>query len=193
MTMDRNVQVLDRQRLLDDFFKVDAYRIQHTRFDGSLSPELHRLVMKRHDAVAALLWHTERERMILVEQFRPAVYASGAEGWTLELPAGLLDVEGEAAEETIRRELIEETGYEVSGMRQLFTFYPSIGSSTERLTLFYAEVTNQNRVSDGGGADAGEDLRIVEWSRDELKRGIEDGRIVDSKTIIGIQWFLAQI
>jgi nudix-type nucleoside diphosphatase (YffH/AdpP family) len=190
--MKRHVQVLEKQRVFDDFFKIDAYKLQHTRFDGTMTPVLDRLVLHRYDAVAAVLWHKERERVILVEQFRPAVFANGESGWTLELPAGLIDMHSEEPAETMRRELIEETGYEVADLQNLLTFYPSIGSSTERLTLYYAEVTDDDRIADGGGENAGEDLRIVEMSREDLALGIRDGRIFDSKTIIGVQWFLAQ-
>jgi len=188
--VERKVHVIEKKRVFDGFFDVDEYRLQHTRFDGSLTPELSRLVIRRQDAVAAILWHRDRERMVLVEQFRPAVYANGEPGWTIELPAGLLDVEGETPAETMRRELIEESGYRVNDLRELITYYSSIGSSAERLTLFYAEVSDADQITNGGGEDDGEDLRVVEWSLTDLAAGITDGRINDSKTIIAVQWFL---
>jgi nudix-type nucleoside diphosphatase (YffH/AdpP family) len=188
--VERKVHVIEQKCVLDGFFNVDEYRLKHTRFDGSLTPELSRLVVQRQDAVAAILWHRERERMILVEQFRSAVFANNEPAWTIELPAGLLDVEGETLAETMRRELIEETGYQAADMRQLITYYSSIGSSAERLTLFYAEVSDTDQITNGGGEDAGEDIRVVEWSLTDLAAGITDGRIKDSKTIIGVQWFL---
>lgn len=190
--MNRRVDVLDRERLLDDFFQVDRYRLRHETFSGEMSPELDRLVFKRHDAVAALLWHTGRQRLILVEQFRPPVYAAGEEGWLVELPAGLLDEPGEPPEKTMIREIEEETGYRVSDVQELTTYWSSAGASTERVTLFYAEVDDGNRIDTGGGVDAGEDLRVVEASLEELSQNLDSGSIWDAKTLIGVQWLLNQ-
>ncbi|HEX04242.1 MAG TPA: NUDIX hydrolase, partial [Bacteroidetes bacterium] len=174
-----------------DFFKIDAYLLRHSRFDGSLSPVLNRLVFRRHDAVAALLWHTDRKKLILVEQFRPAVYVSGKDGWTIELPAGLLDVKGETPVESMKRELIEETGYRVESLDELFTYHASVGGSTEQLTLFYGEVTDADHVANGGGEDEGEDISVVEWSTEQLVDGLKEGSLSDAKTIIAVQWLMA--
>lgn len=188
--MPRRVELLRRRRVFDDFFRVDKLRLRFERYDGSMSPAIDRLVFLRHDAVAAVLWNRDRERLVLVEQFRPATYDRGP-GWMLELPAGLLDTD-EPADVTMKREIREETGYAVAEVEELFTFYPSPGASTERLTLYYAEAGNGDRADAGGGADPGEDLRVVEWSLDEIRAGLRDGRLADGKTVIAAQWLFGR-
>jgi ADP-ribose pyrophosphatase len=64
-------------------------------------------ILKNHDAVSAIVLN-EFNEILLVKQFRPSVMKE-----TLEIPAGLLDVEGESEEECIVRELEEETALKV--------------------------------------------------------------------------------
>src|ERR1051325_816606 len=61
----------------------------------------------------------EQQRLILVRQFRPAV-----EEFTLELPAGHIEA-GETPEQSARKELLEETGYEAEQFTFLTKFSPS--------------------------------------------------------------------
>ncbi len=189
--MDRHVELLEKQRVFDEFFKIDSVLLRHTRFDGTMTPVLSRLIYRRNDAVAALLRHRERNTLILVEQFRPPVYLKGDEGWITELPAGLMDVDGEEPLDTMHRELLEETGYRAPELEHILTYYTTPGGATERMWLYYGEVTDDDRIEDGGGVDAGEDLRVIEMTREQLATGIYDGTIVDAKTIIAVQWYLA--
>ena len=65
---------------------------------------------RRGDGVVAIIAVTEDDRLVLVEQHRPAVG-----GPVIELPAGLVADEAESRSETAefaaRREFEEETGY----------------------------------------------------------------------------------
>lgn len=74
----------------------------------------------------------ERGRLLLVRQYRPPVAAV-----TLELPAGHIE-RGETPEETARKELIEETGYEAGRMELLAVLSPSTARYTNRLYCFFA-------------------------------------------------------
>ena len=49
------VKVFSRQRLFDDFFKVDEAQVSFERFDGSMTPPVRRLVFERGDSVAAVV------------------------------------------------------------------------------------------------------------------------------------------
>ncbi len=71
-------------------------------------------------------------RLLLVRQYRQAVAAN-----TLELPAGHVEI-GEAPEETARKELLEETGYEADKFELLATLSPSTARYTNRLYCFFA-------------------------------------------------------
>jgi len=82
----------------------------------------------------------KRKRLILVRQFRPAI-----DGFSLELPSGHVDP-GETPEETARKELLEETGYEAHKFELLGDLSPAIGRFTNRMWCFF--VNNAVPTSD---------------------------------------------
>lgn len=76
---------------------------------------------------------TDRDgRLLMVKQYRPVV-----EGYTLELPSGLVDP-GETPEVSIRRELIEETGHEAGEVEELGALLPDVGRLGNRMFCFAA-------------------------------------------------------
>jgi ADP-ribose pyrophosphatase len=183
------VEVCSEKRLLDDFFRVDEATLSFERFDGSMSPRVRRLVFERGDSAAALVFERDANVLLFTEQFRFPAYRKG-EGWPLELMAGMVE-EGETPEATVRRECEEELGYRPGNLEPVATFFVSPGGSSERIHLFYAEVTAAMQVGKGGGvAGEHEDIRIVRRSVDETRAALAAGRLTDAKTIIAVQWFL---
>jgi ADP-ribose pyrophosphatase len=168
-------------------FRVVEGRFRFQRYDGNMSDEIVRLNLDRGDSVAAVLHDTTDDTIVLTEQYRYPTHGKGP-GWMLELPAGVLDAD-EKPEQSVRREIVEEVGYEVSSMEPICTFYVSPGGTSERILLFYARVTPSARISAGGGvASEGEDIRSVHIPVAEALARVRDGDIVDAKTIIGLQW-----
>ena len=80
--------------------------------------EMSREVLHRHDAACAIVHDVDRDVFVFVEQFRAAVYETGADGWHLELVAGKID-EGDDPESCIRREIEEEAGYRAGGVEYI--------------------------------------------------------------------------
>jgi ADP-ribose pyrophosphatase len=80
---------------------------------------------------AAVVAVTPRGELLMVRQFRPVVGA-----FTLELPAGHVEP-GETPEETARKELVEETGYEVDALELMATLSPSTARFTNRMWCFF--------------------------------------------------------
>src|SRR5215475_7340239 len=111
----------------------------------------------------------------------------------METVAGILD-EGETPESALKREVLEETGYAVETFEHIGTFYVSPGSSSERIILYYAEVSGQSNVGPGGGLESeGEDIETVELSLDDLERLLRRHSVQDAKTIVAIQWLLRRL
>lgn len=188
----KKVEILQERRLLDAFFKVDEVQLCHQRFDGSMSPPLNRLCFERGDGVAALLHQREAGRMVLVRQFRYPAWVREGPGWILEIVAGMLD-EDEPPEETMRREILEETGYQVAALEYISTFYLSPGGSSERIFLYYAEVEPGDQLNRGGGLEKeNEDIEIVELPIEEAFAALDRGEIVDAKTLVALMWFRGQ-
>lgn len=132
------------------------------------------------DAVAAVVYDTEKDKYIFVKQYRYS-----AEKELLEVVAGVL--EEDDPEKTIRKEVEEETGYQVDKLEHVWDFYTSPGACTEQVHLFYAEVSKKK--SEGGGLDEEhENIKIKAFTLDELKAE----NLSDAKTIIAVQWLLAK-
>jgi nudix-type nucleoside diphosphatase (YffH/AdpP family) len=185
----RRAEVRSRRRLLDDFFKVDELRVVFERYDGTMTPELRRLVFERGDSVAAVVRNRDTGGLLFTEQFRAPTLDKGP-GWLLEVMAGMIDAD-EAPERTLARELAEELGFALLRHERIGTFYLSPGGSSERIWLYYAEVGADRRVGAGGGvAREHEDIRIVELSDAEARAALDGGRIEDAKSIIGLQWLI---
>lgn len=118
-------------------------------------------VVQAHDSVAVLIYHVEEEAFILVKQFRPAVYVNNGEGMSVELCAGIVDKEM-SLQQIAQEEVEEECGYRVplEKVEKITSFYTSVGFAGSRQTLYYVEVDEQMKVSDGGGVD-GELIEVI--------------------------------
>ncbi len=86
-----------------------------------------------HTGAVAILALDEDDRVVLVQQYRHPV---GAFEW--ELPAGLLDVDGEPPHLTAARELLEETDLTAGEWHLLLDHYASSGGSSESVRVFLA-------------------------------------------------------
>ncbi len=90
------------------------------------------------------------------------------------------------------RETEEEVGYLIFQPEQIFNFYTSPGGATERCYLFYAEVAAKDKTSKGGGvASEKEDIKLIKLPVTEIESWLSE-KIIDAKTIIALQWFLAK-
>ena len=129
------------------------------------------------DAVAVVAY--DDEHVYLVRQPREAIGRADV----LELPAGLMDVEGESPLDTGRRELREETGMEADEWMHATSFFSSSGFTDEEVHVFLA--TGLRKVA-GPDAEGEEGIELVAWPLRELG-GLIDGNM-DAKTLIGLLW-----
>ena len=180
------VEIVEDRTLSDDWYHLRKVTFDYTNSRG----EVHRLSRECYDrghGATILLFDPARQVVILVRQFRMPAYLTGHPGWLIETPAGLLD--GDAPEEAIRREVVEETGYEVRDIRFLFECFISPGAITDRIHFFYARVDIDHKVNDGGGLDEEhEDIEVLEIPLHEALSMIGTGEICDGKTIMLLQW-----
>jgi len=141
-------------------------------------------VVKAHDSVAILIYHTEFDAFILVEQFRPAVYLNNKEGVTLELCAGIVD-KPLSLREIAKEEIEEECGYAVPAkkLEKITSFYTSVGFAGSRQVLYYAEVDETMKVSEGGGVDA-ELIEVMTLPVGEAERLIYDEAVAKTPGVM---------
>ena len=151
-------------------------------------------VVQAHDSVAILLYHKEKESFILVKQFRPAVYVNNQKGMSVELCAGIVDKEL-TLQQIAQEEIEEECGYAVplEKIKKITSFYTSVGFAGSKQMLYYAEVSEKMKVSDGGGVD-GELIETVMLPIQEAKKFIFDEDIVKTPGLMfAFMWWFDKI
>jgi ADP-ribose pyrophosphatase len=132
----------------------------------------------RHPGAVMILPFLDRATVVLVRQYRYPLARH-----FFEIPAGKIDP-GETPLQTARRELREECGYRAARWRHLTTIHPCIGYSNERIELYLARVLTHV----GDAPDDGELLEVVPMKMTAALRWVEQGRITDEKTVIGLLW-----
>lgn len=164
------MELLHTETLLDGPF-VDVARKRYRRAGGT---EVERQVVE-HPGSVGIVAHDE-EFVYLVRQPREAIEADGL----LEIPAGILDEEGESALECAKRELAEEVGLRAERWSELHAIYSSPGFLSEKLTLF--EATDLSPTE--GEADETEEIEVVRMPLAELGSALD--AVEDAKTWIGL-------
>lgn len=187
MSEERKIDVIEKATAFDGYYRIDRYRLKHSLHKGGMGDEISREVFERGHVGAVLPVDPDRDRVVLIEQFRPGAYAAGWEPWLLECVAGVIE-EGENPEELAHREAMEEAGCEVSGLRQIHRYLTTPGACSETVTLFVGRVDSSVVGGIHGLEEEGEDIRVHIFSVEEAIRMMQDGRIVNAKTIIALQW-----
>ncbi|WP_426058985.1 NUDIX domain-containing protein [Hymenobacter sp. B1770] len=165
------MQIIERSRVFNGHYKVNQLIVQ----DGD--KQLKREQFAPGKAVAALVYDTARQVYVLTRQFR-----IGPEAKILEIAAGMIDGD-EAPETAVRREIQEELGYEVDKLEKIVEMWPSPGTSSELITVYYAEVGHKS--GEGGGlAEENENIEMVELSWEALVTE----PLQDAKTVLAVQW-----
>jgi GDP-mannose pyrophosphatase NudK len=181
------VEILKDEVLSDNWYVLRkvTYRI---RKEGGEWSTQSREAYDRGNGATVLLYNLQQQTVVLTRQFRLPSYVNGnPSGMLIEACAGLLD--GDNPEECVRREVREETGYEIGEIRKIFETYMSPGSVSEVLHFFVAEYSPSQRVDRGGGvADEGEDIEVLEMPFARAIDWIRTGEIRDAKTVMLLQY-----
>jgi nudix-type nucleoside diphosphatase (YffH/AdpP family) len=186
MSISDRIRVKDVRLLANEHYKLMSVTFEWRRADGSWQMS-RREVFERGSGASVLPYNLKRRTVVLVKQFRYPAYVNGYHDLMIEAPAGLLD--DASPEERIRLEAEEETGYRLRDCRKIFEAFVSPGAVTEKMHFFVAEYDDGMRIGAGGGsASEGEDIEVLELAFDAAFEMIADGRIVDAKTIILLQY-----
>jgi nudix-type nucleoside diphosphatase (YffH/AdpP family) len=186
MTISDRVRVKNVNVLSDRHYRLNEVEFDYRRGDGEWQTQK-REVFDRGHAVALLPYNVASRSVVLARQFRLPAYLAGHDGFIIEAAAGMLD--DETPEKRVLAEAEEEIGYRLNDVRKVFEAFMSPGSVTEKLHFFVAKYDSSMRIGNGGGlADEGEDIEVLELPIDSALAMIADGRIVDAKTIMLLQY-----
>ena len=151
-------------------FRGSVFRLDIEEWEGHPSYEV-----VHHPGAAAILPITPDDDVILVKQFRPAIRQA-----LTEIPAGLLDVDGEDALTCASRELFEETGFRHRSIEFLGGYYSSAGFTDEYVHLFWARTDPEP----DSAAEPG--IEVSRVPLDRMVAAARAGRVRDAKTALAL-------
>lgn len=154
------------------YFKVHKLTLQNKK-NGQVVREY----LNSKDAVCAVVFDSTKNKYIFVKQFRP-----GPKMKIIELCAGMMDIDNEDPVSAMKREILEELGYQVDTINLLIkTYYTSPGKTNERMTTYFATVSK--KIAQGGGLESeNEEIDIIELTKEEIKKT----DFVDGKTLLAL-------
>lgn len=191
---------------LPDSPYVKPFRLNYTQNGSEKNWDL----LEVHDSVAVMIFNISRNVMVMVKQFRPAVYYSSVDkeerskgvidtkkypaklGLSLEMCAGIVD-KNIPLIEVAREEVLEECGYEVTtdNLIKLMCYRTGVGVQGALQTLYYCEVTDNMKTTEGGGVDD-EIIEVVEKTIPEIEEILKSaGPLACSPScLFALMWFI---
>ncbi|MEO8712697.1 MAG: GDP-mannose pyrophosphatase NudK [Parafilimonas sp.] len=184
--MNDKIRILNTEILSDNWYVLK--KVTYEIFNSGAWRKQTREAYDRGNGATILLYNKEAQTVILTKQFRLPSFINGNQsGMLIEACAGLLDEDN--AEDCIKRETEEETGYKIKDIRKIFEAYMSPGSVTEILYFFVAEYAESMKVHEGGGIeDEQEHIEVLEIKLDDAMQMISNREIKDGKTIMLLQY-----
>lgn len=136
-----------------------------------------------HPGAVVIAAVDEADRIVLVRQYRHPI---GRFQW--EIPAGLLDVDGEPAPVAARRELAEETALQAAEWHTLADLATSPGISSETVRVFLArglsDVDDADRYVAHGDEEA--DMTVERVALDDAVKRVLAGELINAATVAGV-------
>ena len=185
--MSDRIKIKEIKLLSDNWYTLNKVTYDYKKKNGEWQTHS-REAYDRGNGATILLYNKEKKTVILTRQFRLPTFVNGNEsGMLIETCAGLLDKDN--AEDCIRKETEEETGYKITKVKKIFESYMSPGSVTEILYFFVAEYNREMKISEGGGLEEEqENIEVLELDFDKAFNMIYTGDIKDGKTIMLLQY-----
>jgi nudix-type nucleoside diphosphatase (YffH/AdpP family) len=183
---DDAVRIHKRETLSANWYKLEKITFDQQRKDGSRQT-LEREVYHNGPGAAVLPIDRNRGTVLLVRQLRIPAYVNGDGPMLIEACAGMVE-KGSDPARTVRDEAEQEMGFRLRGVTKVLEVYASPGASAEKLHLFLADYTPDDRIGDGGGlAGEGEQIEVIEMPLTQAWEMARDGRIMDAKTVLLLQ------
>lgn len=183
--MAETIPIREKKTLSDEHYLLQKVTYETPPDKDGATDNLSREVYWPADSATILLYNLDKKTVILLQQFRLAAYLNGhPDGMLLETCAGNIN-EQETPDESIIREVQEETGYQVKAVQKLFALYSTPGAVTEKLHYYVGAYTDADKTGKGGGLAAEhEAIEVNEMPFDDAYSKIAAGEIVDAKTLL---------
>lgn len=186
--MKSKFKIIDKKNLYDGFFKMNEVTLKYRKYDGNWSNNIKRELFGGAQVAAVLPYDPMSKEIILIQQFRPGTISKDIDHYLDEIVAGIID-EGESPEIAAKRECLEETGCEVKKLIPIQGYFPAPGSSESFYHLFLGEVKSFKGSKIQGLENENEDIFVKCFKINEVRKKMEDGKILNGLTLIALQWF----
>jgi ADP-ribose pyrophosphatase len=184
-----DVDIRSREIIGRGWGKLERMVFRHRRFDGTWSDEVTRDIYTIGEVAMVLPYDAALDAVLLIEQFRACGLVWDRATWLIEAVAGLVDA-GETPPDVVVREAREEADCEIGTPVHMTTVWSSPGGYGERTHLYAASANLSGAGGIHGLAHEHEDIRAVVVPLAEAYAATQDGRIVDAKTTLMIQWLM---
>lgn len=144
-------------------------------------PETFERLVLEHPGAAVVLAVDDRERVLCLRQYRHA-----AKRRFVELPAGLIDGDGEEPVDVAARELREEAGYAAGSWTHLVSAYSSPGISAELIHYYLARELIPVSRGDFVLRHEEADLEAFWTPVDALVEAVLAGRLADGPLVLAV-------
>jgi len=190
MTSTPKTTIISRTVEYEGWHKLETIVVQHAslRHEGQVIAPITREMYFCGTAVIVLLYQPETDQVLLNEQFRIGAFMAGEPNpWLYECCAGMID-EGEEPEDAVRREAIEETGCPILDLEFIGKVYTSPGGTDEKYMLYCGRI-DKAEAGHFGIAEEGEEIQTHLIPATEAIHLLDTGKIINSGTIMCLQWF----
>ena len=186
--MKKKYKIISDKKLYSGWYDLFEIIFKHKKHDESWSSEINREVLSGAQVSAVLPYDPKTKKIVLIDQFRVGVINTNQNPILKEIVGGLID-KGEKPEQAAIRECEEEINCKVKKLNKIFSYFPAPGYSYSKYHLFLAEVDSfiGNRIT--GCKNENEDILAKCYSLKQVKKLLEDKKILNATTIIALQWF----
>jgi ADP-ribose pyrophosphatase len=185
--MDEGFEVVERNTVYAGFLRLAQYRLRIAAQAALPNGLLYRERVEGLRAAAVLPFDPERDRIVLVKQFRVGALDAPGGAWLLEPPGGVVDA-GESPEAAARREAWEEAGCRIGDLEPILSCHTSPGVSDEIVDLYCGAVDSGSVPAAGGRHVEGEWTEVVTLDLDAAIRDLGRGMLTAAILIIAVQW-----
>jgi len=185
----KDVTIHQKKNCYQGFFKMDEYQLSHRLYKGGESQILSREVFERGHAVVVIPYDAKNDRVVLLEQFRVGAIGHGDTPWLLEFVAGMFGKDESPIDVAIR-EAKEEADLTINEKQidKIMEYFSSPGGMSEVMHLYVANVDSESVSGVYGLECEGEDILLHVMPRAVAISLLENGKITNAATIIGLQW-----
>lgn len=182
------IEEIKKEIIYKGFLTFERHFFRQQKNDGEWSEIFSRELLIRRNAVAVLLHDPVLDTFLFTRQFRPGGNYQN-EPFIYEIVAGLID-EKEKPIETVERETKEESVVQdIRNIQLICEHYPSCGSCTEKVFLFYAQADLSNVDKVGGCKEEDEFIEVFTFKYDEMMEKFKNGDFKTSNSYISLFWF----